>query len=52
MWASNLGSQVQEGPPLVLGAPLAEQRPPPVQAWARVGQGSMSSSLPNLDPGL
>nr|XP_025741394.1 basic proline-rich protein-like [Callorhinus ursinus] len=32
-------------PSLVLGAPLAEQRPPPVQAWARVRQGSVFLSV-------
>ncbi|XP_057560573.1 atherin-like [Hippopotamus amphibius kiboko] len=40
-------------PSLVLGAPLANQRPPPVQAWARVGLGTCSSqspSLPNRGP--
>lgn len=45
-----LGSGGVSGPgssSLVLGAPLADQRPPPVQAWARVGQGACSSQSPS-----
>lgn len=49
-WDEGLKSGVSGpgNPSLVLGAPLADQRPPPVQAWARVGQGTCSSQSPSL----